>query len=130
MSNTDAHRPEWVRMNDRRGDVRVSHSHRCHRSGGTECDLPAWPVDQLHRDTGCCYRPTGELWQRIYGGTYASPPSRKPFRRSWFAAERTAQRSILRALTREANSGGAVDEDVIDNRQTHRHGMYGGGWWD
>ncbi|MBF9519537.1 hypothetical protein [Mycobacteroides chelonae] len=34
------------------------------------------------------------------------------------------------AVTRDANSGGDVDEDVIDNRQTHRHATWGGGYWD
>lgn len=130
MSKTDAHRPEWVQCNDRRGDVYVSHSYRCHRTGGGDCDLPAWPVDKHHLDTGCCYRPGAELSQRAYGGVYISIRSRQPFRRAWFASERTAQRAILRSLSREAMYGGDVDEDVIDNRQTHRHAMWGGGWWD
>ncbi|ULP48353.1 hypothetical protein [Mycolicibacter virginiensis] len=59
-----------------------------------------------------------------------APPSRQPFRREWFASERAAQRRIARSLTRDANSGGEVAEDVIDDRQTHRHASYGGGWWD
>lgn len=130
MSRTEAHRPVWVQCNDHRGDVYASHSYRCHRSGGAGCDLPAWPVDRHHLDTGCCYRPAGELWERVYGGSYVSPPSRRSFRRAWFASERTAERRILRSLTRDAMRGGEVDEDVIDNRQTHRHGMWGGGWWD
>ncbi|WP_132417595.1 hypothetical protein [Mycobacteroides abscessus] len=128
MSRTDAHRPPWVRMNDYRRDVVVSHM--CHRSGGARCDLPAWPVDKHHNDTSCCYRPTGLLSQRIYSGSYVAIHSRKPFRRSWFGAERTAQRAILRGLTREANSDGEVHEDRIDNRQTHRYASWGGGWWD
>lgn len=130
MSHTDKARPEWVQCNDRRSDVVASHSYRCHGTGGAACDLPPWPVDKHHLDTWCCYRPAGELWQRICGGSYVSPRSRKPFRRNWFAAELSAQRVILRSLTRDAMYGDDVDEDVIDNRQTHRYAMYGGGWWN
>ncbi|MGV7586355.1 hypothetical protein PJI74_01305 [Mycobacterium kansasii] len=130
MSDTDAHRPEWVQCNDRRGDVYVSHSYRCQRTGGGDCDLPVWPVDKHDLDAGCCYRPGAELWERVYGGVYISIRSRRPFRRAWFASERTAQRVVLRSLTRDAMCGGEVDEDVIDNRQTHRGVMWGGGWWD
>ncbi|MDO3110457.1 hypothetical protein [Mycobacteroides abscessus] len=130
MSDTDAHRPVWVQLNDYRRDVRAAHSYRCHRSGGGECDLPLWPVDKHHRDTACGYRPTGELWERIYRGSCAAPHSRQPFRRQWFASDRATQRVILRSLTRDAMAGGEVDEDVIDNRQTHRYETYGGGWWD
>ncbi|OBA98299.1 hypothetical protein A5666_22940 [Mycolicibacterium fortuitum] len=129
MSDNDAHRPDWVQCNDYRRDVTVSHSYRCHGTGGAACDLPEWPVDKQDLDTRCCYRPTGELWQRIYGG-YVVTRSRKPFRRQWFASERTAQRVILRSLTRDAMFGGEVDENVIDHRQTHRHTTYGGGYWD
>lgn len=130
MSDTDSHRPVWVQSNDNRADVTVSHSYRCHGTGGGACDLPEWPVDKHHLDTGCSYRPTGELWQRIYRGSYVSPRSRRQFRRQWFSSERTAQRAILRSLTRDAMHGGDVDENVIDDRQTHRFGTYGGGWWD
>lgn len=128
MSHTDSHRPAWVQYNDHRRDVVTSHI--CHRSGGADCDLPAWPVDRHHNDTSCCYRPTGELWQRIYGGSYVAVRSRRSFRRSWFDSERTAQRAILRRLTREAMYGGEVEEDRIDNRQTHRYAAWNGGWWD
>ena len=130
MSDTDKTDPVWVRLNDHRGDVVATHSYRCHGSGGANCDLPAWPVGKHELGTLCCYLPTGELWERIYGGSYVSPPSRQRSRREWFASERTAQRAILRSLTRDAMRGGEVDEDVIDNRQTHRHAMYTGGWWD
>lgn len=130
MSDTYRTRPVWVQLNDRRRDVRAAHSYRCHRSGGAECDLPAWPVHERDRDTACGYRPTSGVWRRIYGGSCFAPPSRQPFRHAWFASERAAQRSILRTLTRDANSGGEIDEDVIDNRQTHRYAMWGGGWWD
>ena len=130
MSDTDAHRPAWVQCNDHRRDVTVVHSYRCHRSGGADCDLPAWPVGKRHNETRCCYRPTIELWRRIYGGTYITARSRRVYRRAWFASERTAQHAIRRGLTRDAMHGGEVDEDVIDNRQTHRHATYGGGWWD
>lgn len=130
MSHTDAHRPEWVQCNDHRRDVTVSHSYRCDRTGGAACDLPEWPVDKHHLETGCCYRPTGELWQRVYRGSYVSPRSRRPFRRAWFSSERTAQRVILRSLTRNAMYGGEVDEDAVDHRQTHRYATYGGGYWD
>lgn len=130
MSHTDKTRPVWVQCNDHLGDVVVSHSYRCHRTGGAACDLPAWPVSKHHLETGCSYSPAGELWQRIYGGSFVTPRSRQPFRRSWFSSERTAQRAILRSLARDANSGGKIDEDRIDHRQTHRHAMWGGGWWD
>ncbi|MDH6245513.1 hypothetical protein [Mycobacterium sp. OTB74] len=130
MSHTDSHRPAWVQCNDHRRDVVADHSHRCHSSGGADCDLPAWPVDKHHNETRCCYHPAAELPQRIYGGSYVTPRSRKPYRRMWFGSERTAQRAILRALTRDAMHGGDVDDDVIDHRQTHRHTEYGGGWWD
>ncbi|SIH16643.1 hypothetical protein [Mycobacteroides abscessus] len=130
MSDTDAHRPEWVQCNDYRRDVTASHSCRCHGTGGAACDLPEWPVDKHDLDTGCSYRPAGKLWQRIYGGSYVSPRSRKPFRRNWFAAERSAQRAILRSLTRDATYGGDVDEGVIDDRQTRRYATWGGGWWN
>lgn len=130
MSHTDKTRPEWVQCNDHRSDVTVSHASRCHRSGGTACDLPPWPVDKHHLDTWCSYRPAGALWQRIYGGSYVSPRSRQPFRRAWFSSERAAQRAILRSLTRDAMHGGEVDEDVLDDRQTHRYATWGGGWWD
>jgi hypothetical protein len=130
MSDTDSTRPEWVQCNDRRRDVTVSHSYRCHGSGGIACDLPEWPVSRHDLDTACCYRPTAELSRRIYGDTYVTPRSRTVYRRMWFSSERTAQRAILRGLTRDANSGGEIDEDRIDNRQTHRHATYGGGWWD
>ncbi|MGV0740631.1 hypothetical protein ABQF35_30285 [Mycobacterium syngnathidarum] len=130
MSHTDSHRPDWVRCNDHRGGVEEVHYCRRGRFGRGGCDLPAWPVSKHDLDAHCRYSPTGELWQRIYGGSYVSPPSRKPFRRQWFASERTAQRAILRSLTRDANSGGVVDDDVIDNRQTHRYAMWGGGYWD
>jgi hypothetical protein len=128
MSDTDTHRPVWVQCNDRRGDVSVFHV--CRRSGGADCDLPPWPVDKHHRETGCDYHPVGELARQIYGDTYIRPRRSKPYRRNWFGSERTAQRAILRRLTRDAMHGGEVDEDVIDNRQTHRHSVYGGGWWD
>ncbi len=130
ISDTDSTRPVWLQLNDHRGDVTVRHGSRCHRSRGTDCDLPAWPVSKPDLDTRCYYAPTGELWQRVYGGSYVTPRSRKPFRRSWFSSERTAQRVILRSLTRDANSGGEIDEDRIDDRQTGRYRMYGGGWWD
>ncbi|MGB3483587.1 MAG: hypothetical protein WBB07_15400 [Mycobacterium sp.] len=130
MSDTDAHRPDWVQCNDQRGDAVAAHSYRCHESGGVACDLPAWPVDKHHLDTRCSYVPTAELWQRIYGDTYVTPRGRRLHRRAWSASERAAQRAILRSLTRDAMRGGHVDEDVIDNRQTHRHVVYGGGWWD
>lgn len=128
MSRTDAHRPVWVRLNDRRGDVVAVHL--CERSAGADCDLPPWPVDQRHRDTHCYYRPVGELRERAYRGSYVWPRSRRPFRRAWFGSERTAQRAVLRSLTRDANSSGEIDEDRIDHRQTHRYAEYGGGWWD
>lgn len=51
-------------------------------------------------------------------------------RRAWFRADRAHQREILGALAREANSAGEIDEDRIDNRQTHRGAAYRGGWWD
>lgn len=130
MSDTDKTDPIWVRLNDRRREVRASHSYRCHRSGGADCDLPSWPVDKHHLDTVCGYRPTAGVWRQIYGGSYFTAPSRQPFRREWFASERTAQRRIARSLARDAMYGGEVDEDVIDNRQTHRLAMWGGGWWD
>ncbi|MGH3724779.1 MAG: hypothetical protein ACRDUS_11740 [Mycobacterium sp.] len=130
MSDTDRTRPVWVQRNDHRSDVVVAHSYRCHESGGAACDLPAWPVDQCNRDTGCSYPPAGELWQHIYVGSCLVSPGRKRYRRAWFASERAAQRAILRGLTRDATCGGEVDEDRIDNRQTHRHAEYGGGWCD
>ncbi|MUL78786.1 hypothetical protein [Mycolicibacterium sp. CBMA 226] len=130
MSHTDSHRPEWVRCNDYRREVTISHSQRCHRTGGAACDLPQWPVDKHHNETSCRYHPTAELSLRIYRGSYVTTRSRRPFRRAWFDSERTAQRMILRGLTRDAMHGCAVDDDVIDNRQTHRHTEYGGGWWD
>ncbi|BBX38032.1 hypothetical protein MMAG44476_38055 [Mycolicibacterium mageritense DSM 44476 = CIP 104973] len=121
----------WVRCNNRRGDVVVRHGYRCHRTGGVTCDLPQWPVDKHHLDTGCHYRPAIALWERIYRGSYMAPPSRQPYRRAWFAAERAAQRRIARSLIRDANSGdGEVDEDVIDHRKAGRYRLYGGGWWD
>lgn len=129
MSDTDKTRPEWVQCNDHRRDVTASHSYRCHGTGGAACDLPPWPVDKHHLDTGCRYRPAGALWQRIYGG-YVVTHSRRPFRRGWFSSERSTQRAILRSLTRDAMFGGEVDENVIDHRQTHRHATYGGGYWD
>lgn len=130
MSDTDKTRPAWVQMNDHYQNVTVWHCFRCHRSGGADCDLPLWPVDKHHNQTNCSYRPTRELWMQINGGTYISLRSRKIHRRSWFASERTQQRAILRSLTRDALYGGEVDEDCVDNRQTHRHTDYGGGWWD
>lgn len=130
MSDTDVHRPAWVRCNDHRCDVVVSHHDRCHRSGGADCDLPPWPVDTHHFDAWCSYRPDARLRQRIYGYSSVGNHGRKLHRRAWFAAERTAQRAILRSLTRDARYGGAVDDEVIDNRQTHRHVVYGGRWWD
>lgn len=130
MSDTDAHRPTWVQCNDHRRDVVVSHSYRCPGSGGFDCDLPTWPVDKRHLNTRCCYRPTAEQWRRIYSGTYVTARGRRLHRRAWNASERTTQRAILRSLTRDAMYGGDVDEDVIDNRQTHRFATYGGGWWD
>jgi hypothetical protein len=130
MPDADKTDPIWVRLNDRRRDVRAAHSYQCHQTGGAGCDLPSWPVDKHDRDTRCGYRPTGELWERIYGGSYVNPPSRQPDRHDWFAADREAQRRIARSLTRDAMYGGDVDEDVIDNRHTHRYGTWGGGWWD
>ncbi len=130
MSDTDKTDPIWVRLNDHRRDVRAAHSYRCHGSGGAACDLPPWPVDRHRREAECRYRPAGELWERVYRGSYTAAPSRQPFRREWFASERAAQRAILRNLTRTANSGGEIDEDRIDNPQTHRYATYGGGWWD
>jgi hypothetical protein len=130
MSDTDSHRPEWVRCNDHRRDVEEVHYCRRGRFGRGDCDLPPWPVSKHDLDARCHYSPTGELWRRIYGGSYVSPRSRRPFRRQWFSTERTAQRAILRSLTRDANSGGEIDEEVIDHRQTHRHATYGGGYWD
>ncbi|CDP89234.1 MULTISPECIES: hypothetical protein [Mycolicibacterium] len=130
MSDTDNTDPIWVRLNDRRREVRASHSRRCHRTGGAECDLPPWPVDKHHLDTVCGYRATAGAWRLIYGGSYFTPPSRQPFRDDWFASDRAAQRRIALSLTRDAMYGGEVDEDVIDNRQTHRLAMWGGGWWD
>lgn len=130
MSDTDKTRPEWVQFNNHLRNVCVSHSYRCHSSGGAECDLPARPVHKHHNETRCCYHPTTELRRRIYGGTYITARSRRAYRRAWFSSERTAQRAILRELTRDAMYGGEVDEDRIDNRQTHRHVDYGGGWWD
>jgi hypothetical protein len=117
-----------VRCNDHRGDVVAWH--HCHQSGGSACDLPEWPVDKHRNETWCSYHPAGELCQRIYGDTVISIRRRKPHRRAWFDSERTAQRAILRSLSRDAMYGGVVDEDVIDNRQTHRYSEYGGGWWD
>ncbi|MCV7210773.1 hypothetical protein H7J75_19170 [Mycolicibacterium canariasense] len=55
---------------------------------------------------------------------------RQTARRAWFSAERAAQRTILRDLTRQANSRGEINEDRVDNRQTHRYCEYTGGWWD
>ncbi|OMC35605.1 hypothetical protein A5742_11890 [Mycolicibacterium fortuitum] len=130
MSDTDAHRPPWVQCNDYRRDVTVAHSYRCEGSGSAGCDLPAWPVDKHRLNTGCCYYPTAELSQRIYGGVCISTRSRRAFRRAWFASERAARRAILRSLTRDALYGGEVHEDVIDNRQTHRSVTWGGGYWD
>lgn len=128
MSKTDGTRPVWVQINDRRDDVVAEHL--CERSTGADCDLPSWPVSKSDRDTHCYYRPAGDLRERVYGGSYASPRSRRPFRRAWFGAERTAQRAILRSLTRDAMFGGEVDEDVVDNRQAGRYRMWGGGYWD
>lgn len=130
MSHTDVHRPEWVQLNDYRRDVTVAHSYRCEGSGGADCDLPDWPVTKHALNTRCYYRPTIELSRRIYGASYVGNSGRKANRRSWFVSERTAQRAILRSLTRDAMYGGEVDEDVIDNRQAHRLAMWGGGWWD
>lgn len=130
MSDTDKTRPVWVQCNDNRADVVIWHASRCDRSGGGACDLPAWPVDKHHLDARCHYSPTGELSRRLYGGSYVTTRSRRPFRRSWFSSERTAQRAILRSLTRDAMFGGDVDEDVIDHRHTHRHATWGGGYWD
>ncbi len=130
VSHTDAHRPEWVQLNDHRGAVLVAHSYQCHRSGGADCDLPAWPITKHDLVTGCCYYPTAVLSQRINGYSYAGNRGRKANRRSWLASERTAQRAILRSLTRDAMYGDDVNEAVIDNRQAHRHVMWGGGWWD
>lgn len=129
MSHTDKTRPAWVQCKDHRGDVVASHSYWCHRSAGVDCDLPVWPVDKHRLDTACYYYPTARLWRRIYGASHVCNRGRKANRRSWFASERTAQRVILRSLTRDAMYGGDVDEAVIDNRQTHRHVMWGGGWW-
>src|SRR6185503_159888 len=77
MSKTDATDPVWVRCNYRRGDVEEVHYCRRNRFGRGDCDLPPWPVDKSNRDTRCGYRPIGELWERIYRGSYCAPPSRQ-----------------------------------------------------
>ncbi|CPR93559.1 hypothetical protein PP568_06850 [Mycobacteroides abscessus] len=130
MSKTDKTDPIWVRLNGHRGDVRIWHCHRCCASGGIRCDLPTWPVHKRDRKTNCGYRPIGELGERIDRGSNCAPSSRKPFRQAWFAADRTAQRWIAQSLTRDANSGGEVDEDVIDNRKAGRLRLYSAGWWN
>ncbi len=61
---------------------------------------------------------------------YSDTAYRQPARRAWFSSDRAAQRVIARSLARDANSGGVIDEDVIDNRQTSRGAEYGGGYWD
>lgn len=128
MSDTDAHRPEWVQCNDHRRDVTVSHSYRCRGSGGTACDLPAWPVDKHHLDTGCCYRPTTQLWRRMYGDTYVTLRSRRVYRRMWFASDRTAQRAILRSpATRTAAATWTKTSSTTARRTGMRRGAAGTG---
>ena len=94
-----------MQCNDHRSDVIADHSYRCRGSRSTACDLPVWPVDKQHLDTGCGYCPTARLRQRIHGSSYVGNGVRKPNRREWFSSERSAQRAILRRLTRDAMRG-------------------------
>lgn len=78
--------------------------------------------------TDCTWEPAHAPthWRKMFSDS----SYRQVARRDWNRADRTAQRTILRSLTRDANSLDEVNEDVIDNRQTHRFAAYGGGWWD
>ncbi|BBX37571.1 hypothetical protein MMAG44476_37408 [Mycolicibacterium mageritense DSM 44476 = CIP 104973] len=127
MSKTDKTRPWRVQINDAPG-MRAAHMctgiRRLHVTAA--CDLPTDPW--TYADTVCRWEPAREPvphWKMFSDTGY-----RQTARRAWFSAERAAQRTILRDLTRQANSRGEINEDRVDNRQTHRYCEYTGGWWD
>ncbi|BBX82190.1 hypothetical protein MAUB_00630 [Mycolicibacterium aubagnense] len=127
MSKTDKTRPWRVQMNDAPA-MRAAHTcgdlHHLHAA--FPCDLPNDPWSQAN--TGCRWEPVHEPvpnWKMFSESRY-----RRLARRQCYASERSARRSALRSLTRDAMYGGAVDDSVIDNRVAGRYAQYSGGWWD
>lgn len=128
MSKTDKTRPWPIQEKDVAG---LRPAHNCGYFYSTRhfipCDLPR---DPWAYENTCCVWESAHVF--IDGRkTYSESGYRQAARRRWYVSERTARRSMLRALTRDANSGdGEVDEDVIDNRVAGRYALYGGGCWD
>ncbi|KXO98388.1 Uncharacterised protein (plasmid) [Tsukamurella tyrosinosolvens] len=125
MSKTDKTRPSHVQVHDAPA-MRPNHSYACLRRG--ECDLPADPWSRDNFTAYCEWEPVSEPvpWRKLF----SESGYRQTARRRWYRADRTAQRAIARSLTRDANSSGEIDEDVIDNRVAGPYALYGGGWWD
>ena len=127
VSKTDKTRPWQIQEKDVPG-LRPVHGCGYHRNTfrSYPCDLPENPW--AHENTLC----TWEAAHVFIDGrkTYSETRYRQSCRRRWYRADRTAQRAIARSLTRDANSGGEIDEDVIDNRVAGPYALYGGGWWD
>ncbi len=125
MSNTDKTRPARVQERDALA-MRAEHGWSCLSQG--VCDLSDDPWGRDNFTAYCSWVPVRDPvphWK-----LHSDTAWRQHARRDWFRADRAAQRAILRALTREVNSAGEVEEDSIDNRQTHRGAEYGGGYWD
>lgn len=125
MSKTDKTRPANVQERDAAA-MRPQHSGAC--IGGCGCDLPGDPRSRDSSVSRCRWVPVRGL--EPYWKAFSDTPYRQAGRRAWFSSERSAQRAIARSLTRDTNSGGDIDEGVIDNRQTSRGAEYGGGYWD
>ncbi|RDH13415.1 hypothetical protein [Tsukamurella pulmonis] len=125
MSKTDKTRPAHVQERDSHA-MRPEHFSAC--IGGGECDLPDEPRSHDSVESRCRWVPVRGI--EPYWKAFSDTPYRQACRRAWFSSDRAAQRAIARNLTRDANSGGDIDEDVIDNRQTSRGAEYGGGYWD
>lgn len=126
MSKTDKTRTARVQERDA---LAMSPEHGRNCLGRGMCDLPHDPWSRDNVAAYCTWVPVADPvvpWWKAYSDT----AHRQHARRDWFRADRAAQLAILRALTREANSDGDVDENRLDNRETHRGAQYGGDYWD
>ena len=122
MSRTIKDTPARVRRNNAAGTgARVKH--RCGHHRGLEGACDASSRDERVGDRRTC-------WTTIPGATDAWDPYAKTARErseSYWEPERGAVRLSLERARKQARVGDIV-EDVPVNQ--HRHGVFGGGWWD
>lgn len=113
VSRTDKDRPVYAREADPTERRIPSHHHRNWRGEPLDCDLDAPTSQRRNRWNNCSY------W--IPGITYypGSPP-RWFRRRQWYDPERLRERIDLRAMAREYNAHGDLDDGDFPCWQ-HRH---------